>query len=353
MTLRGVHPTASSQGFVLPVVAIAIAVFALSVLTLVSTIDGAATRVARLQDDAAFERRAITAQSRIAFLMATEPLRAGALAVGADRAAPIETPLDPRDRALHLDGRAYATVVEGRTMVVNVQDTAGLLNLNAADHTRLARLIAGVTGDSSAAMRAAASVADYADPDDVRRQGGAEGNDYARRGLPRPRGAPLEDVREVNDVLDWDTLVPAMASRTLFTLTRAAPVDAGLNVNTAPVPVIAAALGVDEGRARQIVQRREAQPVRNADDLAAIAGGGLQSEGLSFAAAPDRMMRVTVRDANPGRAPRRMTTSLVLAENVETPPIGVGPRDISPDPEQRSSDERPEPLPAGGRLPPR
>lgn len=355
MTAPSVSARRGAEGFVLPIVAVAIAVFALSVLTLVSTIDAASVRVTRLQEDAAFARQAASAEARVSFLLATEPLRAGAVAVGADRNAPSDSPLDLRDRRIlpvHLDGRAYVTIVDRRQVVVRLQDTAGLLNVNGADPARLARLLAA-TGDEGAATRAAALVADFTDPDDARRPGGAERAEYVRRGFDPPIDMPIDDVRRVHDVLNWDDLVTAAQMAELERFARAAPAEAGLNVNTAPAPVIAAAFGIDAARAAEIVRRRAAQPVRTTDDLAAIAGGGLQLEGQPLAAAPDRTQRLTVSATGPDGLTRRMTTSLIFAVTLENPPIGVGPRDISPDPEQRSSDERLEPLPAGGRFPPR
>lgn len=356
MTERASSSPAAVQGFVLPIVAVAIAVFALSVLTLVATVDDAATRVHRLKEDATFARRAVTAEARVAFLLATEPLRPGGVAVGGDRSAPFDSPPDARDRRtqiVRLDGRWYATTVEGQTLLLSLQDSAGLMNINTAEPPRLARLIEAAGVDPSAALPVAATLADFVDGDDARRPQGAERAEYARRGAPAPADAPLVDVRQAHDVLDWDTRVGPAQMRAFQRWAFAGEAADGLNVNTAPAPVLAAAFGIDDGRALQIVRRREAQIVRTSDDLAAVIGGGLQIDGQEFAAAPGRVIQLRVREAGAAGGARQIATSLVLAGSVENPPIGVGPRDNSPDPDQRSSDERLEPLPAGGRFPPR
>lgn len=356
MTLRVSSPSEAVQGFVLPIVAVAIAVFALSVLTLTATVDDAATRVHRLKEDAAFARRAVTAEARAAFLLATEPLRPGGIAVGGDRAAPIDSPPDSRDRrvqTVRLDGRWYATTVEGRTLLVSLQDSAGLMNVNAADPARLARLIEAAGVDPAVALPAAATLADFVDGDDVRRPQGAERAEYARGGAAVPADAPLLDVRQVHDVLDWDARVGPAQMRAFQRWAFAGEAEDGLNVNTAPAPVLAAAFGADTSRALQIVRRREAQNIQSSDDLAALIGGGLQIDGQDFATAPGRVIQLRVREAGTAGGARQIATSLIFARSVDIPPIGVGPRDNSPDPDQRSSNERLEPLPAGGRFPPR
>jgi general secretion pathway protein K len=337
-----------SSGFVMPLVLVAIAAFALSAMTLARTVDFDRSRLARMAKDVEFERRATIAEARLAHLVLTEPTGAGALLVGGDRTRRFDAPNEDRRvrERVKLDGEWYELVVDGVRLEASLQDEAGLVNLNGRDPTRLARLFESQGIASAPAQRLAERVADFVDEDDLRRPNGAERRDYEGVGLVGPRNASFSVVDEAAAVLGWNEELGAARAR-VQALMRVAPPDAPFNVNSAQPEAIAAVLSVDARRSRDIVRRREGQIVRDRDELAALAGGGMAVDDLLLTAAPARTLRVRVRAPEADHDPLRLVfeSSLVLAEPGVMAPIGIGRRRVLVDADVRSNDDRTAPLP--------
>lgn len=158
---------------------------------------------------------------------------------------------------IRLDGRTYLE----SGVLVQLQDAAGLLNLNGPADQQLRRLLGTIgvpEGDRDSLVDA---LRDYSDPDDLRRLNGAERAQYRAAGrIDLPRNAPLVSVQELRDVYGWREQVglwrhPAWLD--LVATTGAPP----LNLNTAPWQVIASLPEVTPDVARAIVARRELEPV--------------------------------------------------------------------------------------------
>lgn len=66
--------------------------------------------------------------------------------------------------------------------------------------------------------------------------------------------------------------------------------ESGLNINTAPAPVLEAALG-DRRRARTIIAQREAGPLTDITQVEALTGGTARANGVNFVVAPGRISR--------------------------------------------------------------
>lgn len=85
---------------------------------------------------------------------------------------------------------------------------------------------------------------DYQDPDSLFRLGGAEAEDYRRKGLPPPTNRPLATPLEVRRVMGWGKALEGLDDGQLVSrLTTARNVM--VNVNTAPPDVLQALPGVD------------------------------------------------------------------------------------------------------------
>ena len=136
---------------------------------------------------------------------------------------------------------------------IAVIDMNARLDLNRTDPSVLRSLFAQFTDDSRAEL-AAAGLADWIDPDDMVRTGGAELADYVTMNSPyAPRNAPLDRLDDLAHVLHvGDALAAAVAPY----VTVAS--DGLVNVNSASEPVLAALPGLGIARAHEIVARRGA-----------------------------------------------------------------------------------------------
>jgi general secretion pathway protein K len=155
--------------------------------------------------------------------------------------------------------------IEGR-----VVDAQGLVNLNNLalagtrgddERERAARLLARA-GVAAAAVDA---LADWVDEDGDARPNGAESTWYARLPTPyRSADRPLLRVAEIAAVRGFD---PAAVAR-LAPLVTALPEATALNVNTAPVAVLAASLrGASEASLAELATDRVTHPFTTIDDF--------------------------------------------------------------------------------------
>ena len=114
------------------------------------------------------------------------------------------------------DGTAYDWAFDGAEVRISIQDEGGKIDLNAAPDELLRGLYrsVGLDDDTTAAMVDA--IADFRDPDDLRRLHGAEDAEYAAAGLPHgAKDAPFATLDELRQVLGmtrglYDSVVPAL-----------------------------------------------------------------------------------------------------------------------------------------------
>ena len=163
-----------------------------------------------------------------------------------------------------------ATPLENGSIEGRIVDAQGLINVNNAvldgtqgdeERARLARLFARV-GVPVAAVDA---LADWIDADGQTRGNGAEDAFYARQATPYlAANAPLVRVAEIGAVRYFDD---AALARVLPFVT-ALPAGTALNVNTAPVAVLAAALpGVSPDALALLAAERVNKPFTNIADF--------------------------------------------------------------------------------------
>jgi len=163
-----------------------------------------------------------------------------------------------------------ATPLENGSIEGRIVDAQGLLNVNNAtltgtqgdeERASLARLFAR-QGVTAAALDA---LADWIDADDQAHANGAEDAFYARAAAPYlTANAPLVRVGELGAVRYFDDAALARALPYLTALSAGTP----LNVNTAPLAVLAAALPAvaPEALARLAAERVE-RPFTNIADF--------------------------------------------------------------------------------------
>jgi len=132
----------------------------------------------------------------------TENARAEALAeAGVHQAIYGLSDSDP-DQAWRVDGTPYVWLYGGGEIRVAVRDEGGKVDLNRAEPTLFAALFEalGVASDEAEALSDA--IADFRDPNDLRRPRGAEDPDYRREGLDwDAKDAPFTAVEELQQVI--------------------------------------------------------------------------------------------------------------------------------------------------------
>lgn len=181
--------------------------------------------------------------------------------------------------------------VEGR--IVDAQGLFNVNNLASATHAtferdRFDRLLAML--DLPQSTRAA--MTDWVDADSVPEPGGTEGGSYVAQrepalvaNAPAVRFAELSDVRGMTPV--------AMAS--LGRYATALPVDTPLNVNTAPVELLAASMNVEPAKLAQLMASRSERPFASVSDFRERLPGGVTMGDEATYAVSSQYFLVTVR----------------------------------------------------------
>ena len=197
---------------------------------------------------------------------------------------------------LRLDNRRYRS---GPFTEIRVQDSRGLINLNAVDGEALARLLAPFGIDYRESARLADTLADYIDDDSLRRINGAEAPEYRAAGLPEPRNAPLLSVAELRRVFGWRDHPELLGDPQFMDLVTVATVG-GLNPNTAPYAVLMTLPNVTPELATAIIATRESLPIPSPSLFARVIGVDATFAMTRLNAFPATSMRVTQSSA--GRA---------------------------------------------------
>ncbi|MEQ1619002.1 MAG: type II secretion system protein GspK, partial [Terricaulis sp.] len=287
-------------------------------VVLLSTVGAQAQLAPALQRQLREAREARFVQSlaaQTAFLLMTEPVGPRSINVGGDRAgvanAVMRRGRRSAARELRLDGRFYDAWREGGLLVLAaLQDENGLLSLNAGDDRSLSALLgeAGVAAQS--AERLSASLGDFIDADELTRLHGAEGDVYRRSGLAPPLNRLLPNRWSARGALGWGGGLDLMQRERIWRWTNAARDSAGVNVNTAPVEVLAAVLG-DRRRAAALVRQREQSGIQGVSET--IEGANAGPGGVVLAGQPGTSFRLIVGFVERGRERREYEGQLVLA----------------------------------------
>lgn len=198
--------------------------------------------------------------------------------------------LGDRPDVVRLDGRPYGET--GGT--VELQDSAGLINLNAFADDVMDRFLTTVGVPAERHARLIDTLRDYVDSDDLRRLNGAEGPQYRAMGRPDlPRNAPLLSPPELSVVLGWldQPAFWRVGGALEFTTTEGSP---RLNPNTAPWQVLTALPGVTPDLAQVIIARRELEPV-DAGWIDRLLGTRFDTMVSPLQTFPSNTVRVTQR----------------------------------------------------------
>jgi general secretion pathway protein K len=175
------------------------------------------------------------------------------------------------DQALRwiADGREHVMAYGESRILIRVQDEAGKVDINVAPDELLDGLFRSVGVDGVSASRLVDAIADWKDPDDLRRLSGAEAADYRAAGLPyAPRNGPFLAVDELRLVLG---MTPALFAR-IWPFVTVYSRSAQINPLTAPAEVIGSLPGVGPDQADIYVAARAALDVPQPSMLPGLIG---------------------------------------------------------------------------------
>ncbi len=314
------------NGFALPAVLTVTGVVTLIFLVALSALESLTREAAEARARVDFAARAMRAEARTTYLLATEPLGSQALFVGAPRLIDdlgiLEDDSAEGVRRLWIDGRPH----EDETVRVRIalQDAAGQLNLATLSPAGFVRLGAELGLEPEEAERLHARLQDYVDRDDERRPNGGESRDYRQGAAPAQQHLRTPD--ELLSVLGVREQVNPDAWRRLRDGLAYDPIRSQLNVNTATSVLLRVELGLTTAQTEAVLIARAAGPFRSlAEFVSSVAGADpvLDDEDVT---SPAPVFTLTVWD---DLSRSRYRARLFLTPNGDRRPFWIDHREFS------------------------
>ena len=158
------------------------------------------------------------------------------------------------------DGRTYAWAFEGVAVQIIVRDESAKIDLNRAAEVLIKGLLKNAGLDDAGVARLADAIADWRDPDDLRRPNGAEARDYEAAGRNYvPANAAFESIDELRLVLN---MTPELFRKLSASLTVNSFRD-GFNSISASKEVLSAIPDVNPEAVAQYIAERERARAEN------------------------------------------------------------------------------------------
>lgn len=152
------------------------------------------------------------------------------------------------------DGTVYETAFNGSRLRIAIVDEGGKIDLNSAPSDLIDGLLASVGVADEERKRLLDAILDWRDEDQLRRDYGAEDEDYAAAGFPYGAGdRHFDSVEELGLVFG---MTPALYCRLEGALTVYSG-EAGIKPAAAPRQVLLAVPGIDAAEAERYLQLRE------------------------------------------------------------------------------------------------
>ena len=260
---------------------------------------------------------------------AHERAKATALADGGVNYAMLMLSLpDPKLR-WQADGTPYVWQVDGARVIIRVLDEGGKVDLNAAQEQTLKTVLQLILQNQEQAMQLTDAILDWRDPDELKRNQGAEAPEYQSRGLQAPpqnrNFLIMDELRGVMGVTpqlyrkleSWFTLYtgadglnPAKASREVLLALMggdAAAVDnyilqrkqaAGAGVPVAPPPIPGIPAGGSSDMAYTVMALAEIEGQQGAGVMATIRRGP-SADGAPFTTLRWKSVMLPAKSAPP------------------------------------------------------
>jgi general secretion pathway protein K len=158
------------------------------------------------------------------------------------------------------DGRTYAWVLDGVSVQISIRDESAKIDLNLAPETLIKGLLKNAGLNEEEVARLADAIADWRDPDDIKRPNGAEARDYEAAGRKyKPANANFETIEELRLVLN---MTPELFKKLRGSITVHSSRE-GFNSLSASPDVLFAIPGVDRDAVVQYVAQRERARAEN------------------------------------------------------------------------------------------
>lgn len=299
-------------GFVLPSAIVLLAIMTLALWSAATVLNSLNQDLSQLRAQDEFMIGGLTAEARIAYLIATEPLGPRGLRVhgrrisreeefGVIREAPDHSAtLAQPELTYWFDDRPYrmdlaSTYNEGEplSLVVRIQDQAGLLNFNTGNVEQIRRYSRAMGIGEEQAASLADALADFIDDDDLRRLNGAEERDYRRAERPGPFNERLLSPAQALQAFGWERL----RRRQRAALLEGAAADLEsmpMNLNTAKPAVLQAWFDLTAAEAELVVAARERAPLIGARNITDLTGKPVVVEELRIYTFPSNRLRISV-----------------------------------------------------------
>jgi len=287
------------QGFTLPAVLAVTGVVTLIFLVAITALTSLNAEAGSARARMRFLQRALSAEAALAYMAATEPLRANGFSVNDLRALNDYGETEPQTSAsglpvelVRLDGRPYLMDVDG-PLVLTIQDQAGMINLAQIRGQPFSRLMDHLGVDASQHETLAARYQDYVDLDDLRQPTGAERREYADGGPPnRPLLRPAEwlsvlGAREAVDAKKWSQLKQSLTSDSISN---------AMNINTASSAALRIWFDLTEDQASAVVREREISPLLSIYALETVTGTQRVWDDEQIFTFPASSMVFSIRD---------------------------------------------------------
>lgn len=301
-------PGTGDEGFVLVMTILIVMAIALGLAVFTEWVNGATQRAFELRQRVQAEQRINEARADALYWFGTQLMSPRGVELTVLGGANNARPLSESERVaallsggatqqgavfLRLDNTLYRNA-EGTQ--VRLQDARGLLNLNFAEPDDVVRLLG--TFDVEAGARAAMvpKLLDYIDADDLVRLNGAERQQYAEARRPGPSNGLLRTTWEAYSVLDWNRFDRLWRVRDGLPAMTSATRTVGINVNTAPGPVLEA-LGIPAENVAQVLSRRAIRPFDNIGEMTATIGAAAAIDPFRFLINPTNSFRLTLQAA--------------------------------------------------------
>lgn len=152
------------------------------------------------------------------------------------------------------DGTVHQATFNGSALRIAIFDEGGKIDLNAAPGDLIDGLLRSIGVEDEERKRLVDAILDWRDEDQLRRDNGAEADDYAAAGLPYgPGDKHFSSVEELALVLGMN---PALYRRLAGALTVYSG-EAGINPAAAPRQVLLAVPGIDAVEMERYLQLRQ------------------------------------------------------------------------------------------------
>lgn len=265
------------EGFALLAVLVLLAILSIIASSVVLVTERSVDEMQARIDRAAADVDALSTRETVMFLLSTQRMTVGGLTVDGRVRLPDGSireiaPIDEIEgysylalgNEVTLDGVRYQGV---GTTEFALQDGRGLLNPNwsprTVRHGWWGQL--GVPGERFDELED--SLADFQDPDQLRRLNGAERREYQRAGLPAPGDRPLVTPIELRAVRGWSQALAEIGDDELMSGIQLAT-EPFINLNSARLESLAAIPNLGRKDAERTVNLRRGAPWSNKWDWA-------------------------------------------------------------------------------------